>query len=97
MRAARRGGGGQPSQQLTALAAGTARETGLVPGAAANADGLLGLAPAGAGRIGVYGDSGCLDSSHQRAPCYAMLRAMLAYVTEVRPCCLIGRRHTSLP
>lgn len=65
------------------MTAGEARETGLVPGAPPNADGLLGLAPIGKGRIGIYGDSGCLDSSHQRSPCYGMLRAMLAYVTTV--------------
>lgn len=64
--------------------AGEARETGLVPGAPPNADGLLGLAPVGAGRIGVYGDSGCLDSSHQRSSCYGMLKAMIAYVATVR-------------
>lgn len=55
-----------------------------MPGAPPNADALLGLAPAGEGRIGIFGDSGCLDSSHQRSACYGMLQAMLAYVAEVQ-------------
>lgn len=68
--------------------AGEARETGLVPGAPPNADGLLGLAPVGRGHIGIYGDSGCLDSSHQRSSCYNMLKAMIAYVATVSTCML---------
>ena len=52
-------------------------------GAEANADGLLGLAAHGKGRIAVFGDSGCLDSSHQRSPCYNMLQALLAWVATV--------------
>ena len=63
--------------------AGMARVTGLVAGAASDADGLLGLARHGEGRVAVYGDSGCLDSSHQRSPCYGLLQALLAYVATV--------------
>eukprot|EP00884_Botryococcus_braunii_P003885 jgi/Botrbrau1/13498/Bobra.0082s0091.1 len=42
----------------------------------------LGLAKAGQGRVGLYGDSNCLDSSHQLNSCSAMLLQMLAYATE---------------
>jgi hypothetical protein len=41
---------------------------------------VLGLASAGAGRLGVLGDSGCLDSSHQRGDCLALLGRLLAFV-----------------
>ena len=68
---------------LNPVSTGVARETGLIPGAPPNADGLLGLAPHGSGRIAIYGDSGCLDASHQRTACHGLLTALLAYVTEV--------------
>ena len=32
----------------------------------------------------MYGDSNCLDSSHQRSPCFNMLLEMLKYAAEVR-------------
>lgn len=43
----------------------------------------LGIAEVGLGRVGLYGDSNCLDSSHQVQACTAMLFQMLAYVMEV--------------
>lgn len=44
----------------------------------------LGVAQVGAGRVGLYGDSNCLDSSHQVQACTGMLLQMLAYATEAR-------------
>lgn len=41
------------------------------------------MAPHGKGRIAVYGDSGCIDASHQRSPCYGLLTTLLDYVTTV--------------
>jgi hypothetical protein len=43
----------------------------------------LGLTDAGAGRLALYGDSNCLDSSHRRgADCAGLLKAAIAYVTR---------------
>eukprot|EP00208_Stichococcus_sp_RCC1054_P004683 CAMPEP_0206137894 /NCGR_PEP_ID=MMETSP1473-20131121/2920_1 /ASSEMBLY_ACC=CAM_ASM_001109 /TAXON_ID=1461547 /ORGANISM="Stichococcus sp, Strain RCC1054" /LENGTH=1275 /DNA_ID=CAMNT_0053531159 /DNA_START=224 /DNA_END=4048 /DNA_ORIENTATION=+ len=76
-------GGWLHSAVLTDKASeGVARDTGLVGGATSNADGLLGLAQHGLGRVAVYGDSGCLDSSHQRSPCYNMLQTLLRYAAQ---------------
>ena len=36
-----------------------------------------------AGHVAVYGDSNCLDSSHQRSSCYNMLIRIIQYVSEV--------------
>ncbi len=65
-------------------AAGDSRASGRFGGNAAAEFGILGLTQAEAGRIGVYGDSNCLDSSHQRSPCFNMLLEMLKYAAEVR-------------
>ena len=35
------------------------------------------------GRIVVYGDSNCLDSSHQRSSCYNLLIKLIQYTAEV--------------
>ena len=35
------------------------------------------------GRIAVYGDSNCLDSSHQRSSCYNLLIKLIQYTAEV--------------
>ena len=45
---------------------------------------VLGLAEHVGGRLAVYGDSNCLDSSHQRTPCYALLAKLARWATEVR-------------
>jgi hypothetical protein len=43
----------------------------------------LGLTDAGAGRLALYGDSNCLDSSHRRgADCAGLLKAAIAYATR---------------
>jgi hypothetical protein len=77
---------------------GAAREP--LTGSGASAEyAYLGMAQVGQGHIGLYGDSNCLDSSHQRTACYTMLLKMLAYATEVRafpPClCINGGRVTT--
>lgn len=41
--------------------------------------------------MAVYGDSNCLDSSHQRNPCYNMLIRLIQYVSEVRYVCVTLR------
>ncbi|KAF8733107.1 hypothetical protein HU200_015474 [Digitaria exilis] len=40
---------------------------------------ILGLMEAGEGRIAVYGDSNCLDSSHMVTNCYWLLRKILEF------------------
>lgn len=35
------------------------------------------------GRIAVYGDSNCLDSSHQRSSCYNLLIKLIQFTAEV--------------
>lgn len=40
---------------------------------------ILGLIEAGEGRIAVYGDSNCLDSSHMVTNCYWLLRKILDF------------------
>ncbi|XP_058763915.1 subtilisin-like protease SBT6.1 isoform X1 [Vicia villosa] len=43
---------------------------------------ILGLTVMGEGRIGVYGDSNCLDSSHMVTNCFTLLRKMLDFTSE---------------
>ncbi|GAB4817967.1 hypothetical protein N2152v2_005013 [Parachlorella kessleri] len=42
----------------------------------------LGLLSYGAGRLSLFGDSNCLDSSHQKSNCHAMLKKLLEFATE---------------
>lgn len=42
---------------------------------------ILGLVEAGEGRIAVYGDSNCLDSSHMVTNCYWLLRKILDFTS----------------
>ncbi|KAI4377106.1 hypothetical protein MLD38_014791 [Melastoma candidum] len=42
---------------------------------------ILGLVEAGKGRIAVYGDSNCLDSSHMVTNCYWLLRKILDFTS----------------
>lgn len=42
---------------------------------------ILGLMDKGKGRIAVYGDSNCLDSSHMVTNCYWLLRKILEYTS----------------
>ena len=44
---------------------------------------MFGLTEHGEGKIAIYGDSNCLDSSHQRSNCFSLLQKTLAYLTEV--------------
>jgi len=43
---------------------------------------ILGLVAMGEGRIAVYGDSNCLDSSHMVTNCFALLRKILDFTSE---------------
>ncbi|XP_078169721.1 SITE-1 protease [Carex rostrata] len=43
---------------------------------------ILGLAKVGRGRVSVYGDSNCLDSSHMVTNCFWLLRKILDFTTR---------------
>ncbi|KAJ3683096.1 hypothetical protein LUZ60_013323 [Juncus effusus] len=43
---------------------------------------ILGLTEAGKGRISIYGDSNCLDSSHMVTNCYWLLKKLLDFTTR---------------
>lgn len=43
---------------------------------------ILGLTVMGEGRIAVYGDSNCLDSSHMVTNCFTLLRKMLDFTSK---------------
>lgn len=43
---------------------------------------ILGLVEIGRGRIAVYGDSNCLDSSHMVTNCYWLLRKILDFTNK---------------
>lgn len=43
---------------------------------------VLGLTPAGEGKITVYGDCNCLDASFQVDDCFDLLQALIEYVTN---------------
>ncbi|XP_039143352.1 subtilisin-like protease SBT6.1 [Dioscorea cayenensis subsp. rotundata] len=43
---------------------------------------ILGFVDAGRGRVAVYGDSNCLDSSHMVTNCYWLLRKILDFTSE---------------
>ncbi|KAL3839876.1 hypothetical protein ACJIZ3_024467 [Penstemon smallii] len=43
---------------------------------------ILGLLEVGGGRIGVYGDSNCLDSSHMVTNCYWLLKKILDFTSR---------------
>lgn len=44
---------------------------------------VLGVTEHHKGRVAVYGDSNCLDSSHMRTPCFRLLSKLLTYVATV--------------
>ena len=41
------------------------------------------MAQHGKGRYALYGDSNCLDSSHQTTDCYSFLQTLVEWVAEV--------------
>lgn len=43
---------------------------------------ILGLTGMGQGRVAVYGDSNCLDSSHMVTNCFVLLRKILDFTSE---------------
>ncbi|KAJ6794314.1 subtilisin-like protease SBT6.1 isoform X1 [Iris pallida] len=51
-------------------------------GAAKVESSILGLAEVGGGRLTVYGDSNCLDSSHMVTNCYWLLRKILDFTSN---------------
>ncbi len=74
------------SQQTQPLATtGTARSAGRFGNAASGGlHAVLGLTQHNSGgRVAVYGDSNCLDSSHMRSPCFRLLAKLLQYVATV--------------
>ena len=62
------------------IPAGVARNTGSHPPQEA---GILGLFQHGSGRVALYGDSNCLDSSHQQTSCFEFLKPLLAWTAGV--------------
>ena len=70
------------------MIAGTARLSGNFGGSSNGAKhAVLGLSEHGLGRLITYGDSNCLDSSHQRSSCYQLLQSIIRYAAEVCPLC----------
>lgn len=52
---------------------------------------ILGLARSGSGAVAAYGDSGCLDSSHQQGDCFWLLDRILDFaIRDVRDSALFG-------
>lgn len=52
---------------------------------------ILGLVRSGAGAVAAYGDSGCLDSSHQQGDCFWLLDRILEFaIGDVRDPALFG-------
>ncbi|KAG7555853.1 Peptidase S8/S53 domain [Arabidopsis suecica] len=51
----------------------------LLTGSSKEDPAVLGLLEIGEGRVGVYGDSNCLDSSHMVTNCYWLLKKMLDF------------------
>eukprot|EP00897_Mesotaenium_endlicherianum_P007974 jgi/Mesen1/7204/ME000371S06292 len=60
----------------------TGGTVGFISSRAAVEASILGLTAAGRGRIAVYGDSNCLDSSHMVASCYWLLRKLLDFTAN---------------
>ena len=63
--------------------AGMARSAGAFGASGNSQQAVLGFAEHGDGRLAVYGDSNCLDSSHQRSSCHRLLLNAILYVAEV--------------
>jgi len=53
-----------------------------IEGSSQDSFATLGLTESGNGRVAVYGDSNCLDSSYQSDHCFALLHALLDYVNH---------------
>jgi hypothetical protein len=71
--------------KTTVSCPGTTRTVARAGSAAAgNMHAVLGLAQHQAGRLAVFGDANCLDSSHMRSACFRLLTRLIAYVTTAR-------------
>ena len=57
---------------------------------------VLGVARVGAGALALYGDSGCVDTSHQSGDCQDLLLAMVAYAARRNGSDLVTRGGTTL-
>lgn len=79
------------------LIAGTTRSVGRF-GTAASGDthAVLGVTAYEKGRVAVYGDSNCLDSSHMRTPCFRLLSKLLTYVATVR-IFIVSQKYCRVP
>ena len=62
---------------------GMARSAGHYGSGSNSQQAVLGFTRHGEGRLAVYGDSNCLDSSHQRSSCFGLLTKAIQYVAEV--------------
>ena len=71
------------SSNYCSACAGMARSAGPYGASTNSPHAVLGFADHGDGRLAVYGDSNCLDSSHQRSSCHALLLNAIQYVAEV--------------
>ncbi|KAI3883967.1 hypothetical protein MKX03_028603 [Papaver bracteatum] len=56
-------------------------ESGAASGMMKEESSILGLVEVGSGRISVYGDSNCLDSSHMVTNCYWLLKKILDFTS----------------
>lgn len=63
---------------------GVAQMSGSFGGPGTTQQAVLGLTDHEGGRIGVYGDSNCLDSSHRRSTCNQLLLSLLRFIAEGR-------------
>ena len=57
---------------------------------------VLGVARVGSGALALYGDSGCVDTSHQSGDCHDLLLAMVAYAAGRNGSDLVTRGGTQL-
>ena len=73
-----------------------ARSAGAFGASGNSQQAVLGFAEHGDGRVAVYGDSNCLDSSHQRSSCHNLLLNAISYVAEVRPNLSVAHKFFSV-
>ncbi|XP_038699806.1 subtilisin-like protease SBT6.1 isoform X2 [Tripterygium wilfordii] len=67
---------------LDSSESGAAQNTLLASGTTKEESPILGLLEVGEGRIAVYGDSNCLDSSHMVTNCYWLLKKILEFTND---------------
>uniref|UniRef100_A0A2P2J411 Uncharacterized protein MANES_16G115100 n=2 Tax=Rhizophora mucronata TaxID=61149 RepID=A0A2P2J411_RHIMU len=67
---------------LDSSESGATQNVMLTSGMAKADSSILGLVEVGEGRVAVYGDSNCLDSSHMVTNCYWLLKKILDFTSE---------------